>query len=37
VDRPEWETQTAEQWYYVRVIQDDDEIARSSPVWISKQ
>ena len=33
---PEWETQTGEQWYYVRVIQDDDEIAWSSPVWICK-
>ena len=33
---PEWELQTAEQWYYVRVIQDDDEMAWSSPVWVRK-
>ena len=33
---PEWETQTTEQWYYVRVIQDDDEMAWSSPVWVKK-
>jgi hypothetical protein len=31
---PEWGLQTAEQWYYVRVIQDDDEMAWSSPVWV---
>jgi len=34
---PEWDGQTAEQWYYVRVIQDDDEMAWSSPVWVRKQ
>jgi hypothetical protein len=31
---PDWATQTAEQWYYVRVIQADDEMAWSSPVWV---
>ena len=33
---PEWDVQTAEQWYYVRVIQSDDEMAWSSPVWVKK-
>lgn len=33
---PEWDAQTAEQWYYVRVIQVDDEMAWSSPVWVKK-
>ncbi len=32
---PEWARQTKEQWYYVRVIQTDDEMAWSSPVWIT--
>lgn len=31
---PEWEAQSKEQWYYVRVIQVDDEMAWSSPVWV---
>ncbi len=31
---PEWDAQTTEQWYYVRVIQADDEMAWSSPVWV---
>jgi hypothetical protein len=31
---PDWGAQTAEQWYYVRVIQSDDEMAWSSPVWV---
>ena len=31
---PDWAAQTAEQWYYVRVIQADDEMAWSSPVWV---
>lgn len=32
---PDWAAQTKEQWYYVRVIQTDDEIAWSSPVWVT--
>jgi hypothetical protein len=32
---PEWSSQTGEQWYYVRVIQQDDEMAWSSPVWVT--
>ena len=32
---PEWSKQTGEQWYYVRVIQADDEMAWSSPVWVT--
>ena len=31
---PDWAAQTAEQWYYVRIIQTDDEMAWSSPVWV---
>jgi hypothetical protein len=31
---PEWAAQEKEQWYYVRVIQTDDEMAWSSPVWV---
>ncbi|HLY74014.1 MAG TPA: hypothetical protein VKU80_07830, partial [Planctomycetota bacterium] len=31
---PDWAAQSAEQWYYVRVIQTDDEMAWSSPVWV---
>ena len=34
---PDWADQTKEQWYYVRVIQTDDEMAWSSPVWITPQ
>ena len=34
---PEWADQAKEQWYYVRVIQTDDEMAWSSPVWITPQ
>ncbi|REK30216.1 MAG: DUF3604 domain-containing protein [Planctomycetota bacterium] len=34
---PDWNQQTGEQWYYVRVIQTDDEIAWSSPVWVTPQ
>ena len=33
---PEWAQQTGEQWYYVRVIQEDDEMAWSSPMWVKK-
>ena len=32
---PEWSQQTGEQWYYVRVIQEDDEMAWSSPMWVT--
>ncbi len=32
---PEWAAQDREQWYYVRVIQADDEMAWSSPVWVT--
>jgi hypothetical protein len=31
---PEWAQQDKEQWYYIRVIQADDEMAWSSPVWV---
>lgn len=31
---PDWAAQEKEQWYYVRVIQVDDEMAWSSPVWV---
>ncbi len=31
---PDWAQQDKEQWYYVRVIQSDDEMAWSSPVWV---
>ena len=31
---PDWAAQDKEQWYYVRVIQADDEMAWSSPLWI---
>ena len=31
---PDWAQQDKEQWYYVRVIQADDEMAWSSPVWV---
>jgi hypothetical protein len=34
---PDWDKQTGEQWYYVRVIQQDDEMAWSSPVWVTPQ
>jgi hypothetical protein len=34
---PDWASQTGEQWYYVRVIQQDDEMAWSSPVWVTPQ
>ncbi len=32
---PDWDKQGKEQWYYVRVIQTDDEIAWSSPIWVT--
>jgi hypothetical protein len=32
---PEWSQKTGEQWYYVRVIQEDDEMAWSSPMWVT--
>ncbi len=32
---PDWAAQDQEQWYYVRVIQVDDEMAWSSPVWVT--
>lgn len=32
---PEWSQLQGEQWYYVRVIQEDDEMAWSSPMWIT--
>jgi hypothetical protein len=32
---PEWSHKTGEQWYYVRVIQEDDEMAWSSPMWVT--
>jgi len=32
---PDWSKQTGEQWYYVRVIQQDDEMAWSSPMWVT--
>jgi hypothetical protein len=32
---PEWQQQSGEQWYYVRVIQEDDEMAWSSPMWVT--
>ncbi len=32
---PEWSRQGGEQWYHVRVIQSDDEMAWSSPVWVT--
>lgn len=31
----EWSKLKGEQWYYVRVTQEDDEMAWSSPMWIS--
>lgn len=31
----EWSQLKGEQWYYVRVIQEDDEMAWSSPMWIT--
>jgi len=34
---PDWDKQDQEQWYYVRVIQTDDEIAWSSPVWVKPE
>ena len=34
---PEWNEQDKEQWYYVRVIQADDQIAWSSPVWVTPE
>jgi hypothetical protein len=34
---PEWSQQTGEQWYYVRVIQQDDEMAWSSPMWVTSK
>ncbi len=34
---PDWAAQTQEQWYYVRVIQVDDEMAWSSPVWVKPE
>lgn len=34
---PEWDTLSGEQWYYVRAIQTDDEIAWASPMWVTKQ
>ena len=33
---PDWANQDKEQWYYVRVIQTDDEMAWASPVWVKK-
>ena len=32
---PKFDTQDSEQWYYVRVILQNDEIAWSSPIWIT--
>ena len=32
---PDWAAQDAEQWYYVRVILQNDEIAWSSPIWVT--
>ena len=32
---PEFDEQDSEQWYYVRVILQNDEIAWSSPIWIT--
>ncbi len=34
---PDWAAQDREQWYYVRVIQVDDEMAWSSPVWVKPE
>ena len=33
---PEWSTLAGEQWYYVRIIQTDDEMAWTSPMWVKK-
>jgi len=33
---PDWASQDKEQWYYVRVIQTDDEMAWASPIWVKK-
>jgi hypothetical protein len=32
---PDWAEQEGEQWYYVRVILQNDEIAWSSPIWVT--
>jgi len=32
---PDWNRIAEEQWYYVRVIQVDDEMAWSSPMWVT--
>mgnify|MGYP003578766946 CR=1 FL=1 len=34
---PEWDQLAGEQWYYVRIIQRDDEMAWTSPMWITKR
>ena len=34
---PEWSQLQGEQWYYVRVIQEDDEMAWSSPMWVTRR
>jgi hypothetical protein len=34
---PEWSQLSGEQWYYVRVIQADDEMGWSSPMWVTKK
>ena len=34
---PEWDKLAGEQWYYVRIIQSDDEMAWTSPMWITKR
>jgi hypothetical protein len=34
---PEWSTLSGENWYYVRVIQTDDEMAWTSPMWVTKK
>ena len=32
---PDFDSQSAEQWYYVRVILQNDEMAWSSPIWVT--
>jgi len=34
---PDWAEQQGEQWYYVRVILQNDEIAWSSPIWVTPE
>jgi hypothetical protein len=33
----EWDQLQGEQWYYVRVIEQDDEMAWSSPIWVTRR